>query len=108
MKSHESDEQPSPLPTPIVPTPASYGIEEFSLPGSSPVHLTQTTSVLSLFIGSVPHGELEDLAILFEMPLEGHDQVIYHSFLSQANLQAKKVALELFKGDENSLELEAG
>ena len=63
---------------------------------------------LVLFIGSVPHIELEDLAALFELPLEGNDQVIFHFFLSQGNVQVKKVAFELFKGDEHFLELEAG
>lgn len=37
---------------------------------------------LVLFIGSVPHRELEDVAVLFELPLEGNDQVIFHFFFS--------------------------
>ena len=49
------------------------------------------------------------MAALFELPLEGHDQVIFHFFfLSQANLPVKEVAFELFKGDERFLEQEAG
>lgn len=50
------------------------------------------------------------MAVLFELPLEGNDQVIFlfFFFLSQANLQVKEVAFELFKGEEHFLELEAG
>lgn len=50
------------------------------------------------------------MAALFELPLEGNDQVIFHFFffLSQANLQVKEAAFELFKGEEHFLELEAG
>ena len=50
------------------------------------------------------------MAALFELPLKGNDQVIFHFFfflLSQANLQVKEVAFELFKGDEHFLEQEA-
>ena len=49
------------------------------------------------------------MAALFELPLKGTDQVIFHFFffLSQANLQVKEVAFELFKGDEHFLEQEA-